>query len=103
MSGSLNISVRKLQAVFGLLISRISEDEGETISIDPDYFWSIPLDSLYDPEVKPDDLTIGQLSESWQYLEEVLVDQDLAVPHHLVWLAEILRALGDPATRPSGG
>ncbi|MFF5447110.1 hypothetical protein [Streptomyces sp. NPDC012888] len=38
--------------------------------------------------------TIGQLSESWQYLKNLLHNPDRAVGHHLVWLADVFRVIG---------
>jgi hypothetical protein len=59
-----------------------------------DYFWSVPGDELYDVPNEPRTIMIGQLSESWQHLEDLLADPDRAVGHHLVWLADVLRAIG---------
>ncbi|MEV6670522.1 hypothetical protein [Streptomyces sp. NPDC051162] len=47
---------------------------------------------------EPKTLTIGQLSESWQHLEDLLAHQDGALGYHLVWLADIIRAIGQDAT-----
>ncbi|MBC3840689.1 hypothetical protein GXW82_11685 [Streptacidiphilus sp. 4-A2] len=43
---------------------------------------------------EPSTLTIGQLSESWQHLESQLGDEDRAVGYHVVWLADVIRAIG---------
>ncbi|MEU4839908.1 hypothetical protein [Nocardia testacea] len=43
----------------------------------------------------PADLTIGQLSDSWEFLRTPLADPDDALTYHLVWLADILRAIGE--------
>ncbi|MFF3354937.1 hypothetical protein ACFYWN_20300 [Streptomyces sp. NPDC002917] len=49
---------------------------------------------LYDVYNEPRTITIGQLSESWQHLEGLLTDEDRAVGCHLVWLADVIRAIG---------
>ncbi|MEV0363432.1 hypothetical protein ACIBEK_21450 [Nocardia fusca] len=62
-----------------------------------DYFWSIPADSLYDVDNSPADLTIGQLSESWQNVRDLLAEPDDVIGYHLVWLSDVLRAIGHRA------
>ncbi|RJQ91854.1 hypothetical protein [Amycolatopsis panacis] len=99
MSEPLRIPVQQLRTAFELLIQRIADDEGETISLQRDYFWSIAPDVLYNPYAEPGEPGLGQLSESWQHLEDLLKDESLAMPHHLAWLADLLRALGHPQTR----
>ena len=99
MSEPLRIPVQQLRAAFELLMQRLTEDEGESVPLERDYFWSIAADALYNPYADPGELGLGQLSESWQHLEDVLKDNDLAIGHHLVWLADVLRALGHPQTR----
>jgi hypothetical protein len=99
VSEPLRIPVQQLRAAFELIMQRITEDEGENISLERDYFWSIAPDALYNPYTDPGEPGMGQLSESWQHLEDVLKDNSLAMPHHLVWLADVMRALGHPQTR----
>ncbi|WP_157555319.1 hypothetical protein [Nocardia crassostreae] len=67
---------------------------GDTVHLDQDYFWSVPPDELYDVDRAPVNLTIGQLSWSWQHVRDLLADPDRAVGHHLIWLSEVLRAVG---------
>jgi hypothetical protein len=47
--------------------------------------------------------TIGQLSESWQHLEDLLAHEDRAVGYHLVWLADVIRAIGHRTVGGHGG
>ncbi|WP_454198064.1 hypothetical protein [Nocardia sp. Marseille-Q1738] len=96
MSGEpLSVSLDELRRAFDVLLRHVEEaTAGEAIAVDEDYFWSIPPDELYDVYNKPANLTIGQLSESWQHLKDLLADQDGALGYHLVWLADVLRAIG---------
>jgi hypothetical protein len=91
--------VQQLRTLFELLIQRVADDEGETVSLQRDYFRSIAPDVLYNPYVDPGKLGIGQLSESWDNLAELLRDDSLSIRYHLVWLADIIRALGHDETR----
>lgn len=104
MSEPLRISVHQLRTAFETLLSRLADTEGETIALECDYFWAVPPNELYNVYEQPQELAIGQLSESWQNIEKLLEDNSTAIPHHLVWLADILRALGHEQTRkPSLG
>jgi len=96
----LRIPVERLRAVVDLLMRRIAETAGDSVSLEQDYFWSISPDSLYNVYEEPGELGVGQLSESWQHLESLLKDEsDAAIPYHLVWLADIIRAIGHEQTR----
>ena len=41
------------------------------------------------------EFTIGQVSESWENLRGMLEDRSKALGYGLVWLADVLRAIGD--------
>ncbi|MEK9520488.1 hypothetical protein MIU24_13935 [Streptomyces venezuelae] len=59
-----------------------------------DLFWSVPGDELNGVGTEPQTLTIGQLSDSWQHLKDLLARQDQTGGHHLVWPADVVRAIG---------
>ncbi|WP_328670112.1 hypothetical protein OG905_15710 [Streptomyces sp. NBC_00322] len=96
MSGEpLVVSIAELRESFDVLLRHVEAvTAGDAVILDKDYFWSVPPDELYDVYTEPDDLTIGQLSESWQHLRDLRADQDRATANHLVWLADVLRAIG---------
>jgi hypothetical protein len=92
---SLHVSLAELRASIEALLCHLEASvAGDAVVLDRDYFWSIPADELYEVAEEPGELTIGQLSESWQHLRDLLADQDRAVGYHLVWLADVLRAIG---------
>ncbi|MGW4487579.1 hypothetical protein ACWEOE_27490 [Amycolatopsis sp. NPDC004368] len=100
MSEPLRIPVERLRAVIDVLLNHLAGAEGPTLALEADYFWSIPPDSLHNVYAEPDELTIGSLCDSWQYLENLLRHkEDGVIPHHFVWLSEVLRAVGHPETR----
>ncbi|MET9060096.1 hypothetical protein ABZX99_20015 [Streptomyces antibioticus] len=98
-SEPLQIPLDRLRHVFELALQHIEASADGTVALERDYFWSVPGDELYDVSNEPRTITIGQLSESWQHLEDLLADPDRVVGHHLVWLADVLRAIGQEATR----
>ncbi|MFE7530903.1 hypothetical protein ACFU7Y_35095 [Kitasatospora sp. NPDC057542] len=90
----LSVPLAELRRSFDVLLCHVeAAAAGDTVALDEDYFWSIPPDKLYDVTREPDDLTIGQLSESWQHLRDLLADPDRALSYHLTWLADVLRAI----------
>ncbi|MFB7867579.1 hypothetical protein [Streptomyces sp. NPDC056069] len=93
-SEPLRIPLDQLRTAFELALQHIEASAGSAVGLEHDYFWSVPGDELYDVLNEPKTITIGQLSESWQHLEDLLADPNRAVGHHLVWLADVLRAIG---------
>lgn len=92
------ISVEKLRQVFDLLMSHVARVSGSEIELSNDAFWSIPAEAVYDVYAEPQELTIGMISESWSHLEAMANSELNVVGYGLVWLAEVLRAIGDETT-----
>ncbi|MFI5639509.1 hypothetical protein ACIA8H_19115 [Streptomyces goshikiensis] len=93
-SEPLRIPLEQLRTAFELALQHIEASAGSAVALEHDYFWSVPGDELYDVPNEPGTITIGQLSESWQHLEDLLANPNRVVGHHLVWLADVLRAIG---------
>ncbi|MET8331424.1 hypothetical protein [Streptomyces sp. NPDC005181] len=93
-SKPLQIPLDQLRHAFELVLRHVEASAGSTVTLEHDYFWSVPGDELYEVHNEPRAITIGQLSESWQHLEGLLADEDRVVSHHLVWLADVIRAIG---------
>jgi len=90
----LQIPVAELRKLIEVALHHVENTAGDVVAVDKDYFWSIPPDELYDVYNRPTDLTIGQISECWENLQPLLADDDRALGYDLVWLAEVLRAIG---------
>jgi hypothetical protein len=82
--------VRALQA----LIQHVKEQHQGPVEISDDYYWEINQEQLYDPTKGPSDFSLGQLSDDWQRLSQILVGEAPPVGYALVWLSSILRAVG---------
>ncbi|MGW6405442.1 hypothetical protein [Streptomyces sp. NPDC055134] len=93
-SEPVQIPIDQLRRALGVALRHIEASAGPTVTLKEDLFWSVSVDELYDVGTEPQTLTIGQLSESWQHLEDLLAHQDQAVGYHLVWLADVIRAIG---------
>ncbi|MFD9689067.1 hypothetical protein ACFWXO_25310 [Kitasatospora sp. NPDC059088] len=91
----LRVSLDQVRDSFEVLMRHLeAHGAGGEAALPNDLFWSVPPPELYDMTAKPDVLTIGQVSESWAQLQALLADPDRAIGHHLVWLADVLRAIG---------
>jgi hypothetical protein len=92
---SIQIPVEKLREVFDTLLNHVAQDPGQYVTVRKDAFWSIPAPNVYDVYSEPQELTIGMISESWRNLEAMTGQDARVVGYGLVWLAEVLRAIGD--------
>ncbi|MFC4373418.1 hypothetical protein ACFO5K_04840 [Nocardia halotolerans] len=91
----LRIPLTELRRSIDLLMDHLEATaDGGTIQVHRDYFWSISQEEMYDLTQTPVDLTLGQLSWSWAHLMDLRADPDRAIGYHLVWLSEVLRAVG---------
>ncbi|MFF4739087.1 hypothetical protein ACFY2W_24835 [Streptomyces sp. NPDC001262] len=89
------IPVDKLREVFDILLETVAPEPTQSLIIHKEAFWSVPADQAYEIYSEPRELTIGMVSDSWGQLEAIAADQDRSVGYGLVWLAEVLRAIGD--------
>ncbi|MFJ4253529.1 hypothetical protein [Microbacterium sp. NPDC090003] len=99
MTYELHVSVATLRAAASVLLAHLEQLEGGEVALREDYFWSIPDEAVYDVRSKPDTLTIGQLSESLANVDSIIAEPGSAVSYGLVWLGDILRAIGHQVVR----
>lgn len=88
------VSTAFLRGAFEALIGHIEETHGDTLRLDQDYFWSVPPREIYDVTKQPTELTIGQLTESLDFLRNQIDDPDGQVSWGMVWLGDVLKAVG---------
>lgn len=89
----LKIDTRELREVFERLITHLEQTRGESVTLHEDYFYSLPSPEIYDVTNDSPSPTIGQLTESWANLHRT-PDIDSTVTFELVWLGDLLKALG---------
>lgn len=88
------IQVNNLRQAVSVLLDHLEESTGGTLTLDAEYFWSIAKDELYDPYETPHTLTTGQLSESWENLQNIGNSPEMAINYALVWLSDVVKAVG---------
>lgn len=94
MTHSLEIRVVELRNFATRLLDHLEATHGATVHLDVDYYWSAPQDQRYDVSEQPE-LTIGQLSENLDFLRRIDSGQSDTLSYALVWLGELLRAVGE--------
>ncbi|MEU7888655.1 hypothetical protein AB0B54_24390 [Microbispora bryophytorum] len=93
MSEPTRIDVEQLRRVLEVLMNHVTGESRTEITISNEYFWSVPSPEIYNAYEQPTGLTIGQISESWDNLQR-MVEDDGVIGWGLVWLGDILRAIG---------
>lgn len=89
----LTIDTSELRDVFERLVTHLEQTKGTFVTLHEDYFYSMPYPEIYDVMKPPPAPTIGQLTESWANLQRA-EDGDSTVTFELVWLGDLLKALG---------
>ncbi|MGH8241633.1 MAG: hypothetical protein ACREXP_32065 [Steroidobacteraceae bacterium] len=97
MAQSTSVDTQALRAVCERLLDHLERTVGASVDLDADYFWSIEPAARFDMESEPSSFTIGQLSDCWTNVQSM--DDDSILSYGLVWLAEILRTIGEKVVR----
>lgn len=91
----MDIPLTQLEAVIGRLIKHVRDSGLEHILLNKDYYWNIPSEQLQELGTAPTEFDVGKLSDDWSELQKLLESNRAPHRHHLIWLAAILRAIGD--------
>lgn len=89
----MQIKVDNLKKITDSMFSYLRNAGVEHIQIEEDYYWSIPKEARYQMESEPDEFTIGQLSEDWEFLQTNNGENQIG--YAFVWLASIFRVVGE--------
>lgn len=91
----MQIATSELRQVVKRLLDHLDHAGRAVLTVDKDYYWSIPADQRYDPHRSPVEFTLGQLSDDWFELKKTIDGQAEPIGYALVWLSAILRAIGE--------
>ena len=91
----MQITVSNLRRVTSALLDRLEARGYEAIEVPNDYYWDIDRVQRHNLEAEPDNLSVGQLTEDWWNLEEMLRDESLCGAYGLTQLAAVLREIGE--------
>ncbi|GAB3250694.1 hypothetical protein [Kineosporia babensis] len=91
------VDITRIRTVFGQIADLLEREAGpgQSVTLPYDLFWSVPADARYTVTEEPGELTIGSLSDALANLDIMAEDPDATIKHALIWLSDVLRALGD--------
>jgi hypothetical protein len=92
---AMEINLDELRKVTDRLYDHLAENGISTVSLGHDYYWSVSMESRYNPYVQPTELTLGQLTDDVHELRRILSGDQEPLAYALVWLAAVLRAIGE--------
>lgn len=95
----MEIEAKKLEQLLSILLQHQKELGNTKFTISQDYYWNVPKDDRYDPYTQPSELTLGQLTDDWSRLQNLFDDNEAIVGYSLVWLGNVLRAIGENYVR----
>ena len=99
MSDQIRVPLEVLRRATQVILDQMEDSGVSELTLDKDYFWSIPPDEAYDVYNEPSNLTVGQLTECLDNLKVIVEDPSRSTSFALVWLGELMRAVGHGAVR----
>jgi hypothetical protein len=93
----MKVSTEELRRTALALLRHLEESGQKEFEIDEDFYWDVPADKRYAPYEEPKQLTIGQLSDDWSEVTRMSSGDREFVAYGLVWLAAVLRRVGEKA------
>src|SRR5205085_3362148 len=87
----MRINIHDLKRVSDQLFSHLEEIGHNSVEITEDYYWNIPKEHRYDPMQEPKEFDLGQLTEDWSELQQILNRTSEPISYALVWLSSLLR------------
>ncbi|MDR6922868.1 hypothetical protein [Chryseobacterium sp. 2987] len=95
MENNTPIKIADLKILFEIFLSKLNSlDNNQSITPDKDLYWNILDEELYDPYKDPVGLTMGSLTDDWEFLQKVMSGERDMIDYDLYKLAAILRCLG---------
>jgi hypothetical protein len=94
----MRVTVEELRTAFDRLVEHLETTGQEAFEIEDDFYWDVPCEVRYDPYQKIDGATLGQLTDDWSEVQSMLGGRRPPLGYGLVWLASVLRRVGEKAT-----
>lgn len=92
---TLRIPVEALRRLSTILFDRLEVLGHAEVEIREDFYWEVDRAQRHNLDVEPENLNVGQLTEDWSNLEELVREEGRRVASGLSWLASILREVGE--------
>ena len=91
----MRVKLETLEKVVHVIFEHMRDLEVEEVELDNDYYWNIPFEKKYDRYDSPTDLDLGQLSEDWQDIINVVENRKSCSGWDLRAVSSILRYIGE--------
>jgi hypothetical protein len=91
----MRVTLPELRAITQRLFDHLEAQGTKVVELPADYYWDISKAGRYDPYQRPSELNLGQLTDDWRELTMILEGDKEPIAYALVWLAAILRAVGE--------
>ena len=91
----MKLSTDELRRLTLMLLAHVEADSSQAVEVEDDFYWDVPAEARYDAYVEPKTHTVGQLSDDWGELQRILNGERPPVGYALVWLAAVLRRIGE--------
>ncbi len=91
----MKITTDELRRATTALLDYLDETGQREFEINEDYYWVIAEEERYAPYAQPKTLLMGQLSDDINEVKRMAAGTGVPVGRALVWLAAVLRRLGE--------
>jgi hypothetical protein len=91
------VTVEQMRTAADFLFSHLESQGVKSVTFPEDYYWDIPADVRYNPYHEPTQHSIGQLSDDFAELTRMIDGSKPVIAWGLVWLAALLRRMGESA------
>jgi hypothetical protein len=91
----MEISISDLKVIVDELMKYLDSFKKKGLQLSDDYYWDVPWDVRYEMSKKPQELSVGQLSDDWKDLLALMNNEKEIVLYNFVDLASILRKIGE--------
>jgi len=92
------IDLKMLKSAVNAVLDHLVEDLGiETVAIEGEKhsYWDCPYPEMHDVSTQPSDLTVGQLSDDFDFVKLIRRGQSADISYNLVHIAPLLRYIGE--------
>ncbi|MDR2235936.1 MAG: hypothetical protein LBE92_07420 [Chryseobacterium sp.] len=94
MENNNSIKVADLKILLETFLLKLKNiDSNKTIPLEKDLYWNILDEELYEPYKDPTKLTMGNLTDDWEFLQKVFDGKREIIDYDLYKIASILRFL----------
>lgn len=95
----MRIPLAELRRITNQLYDHLEAQGLSSVEVPNDYYWEIPKEQRRDVYRDPVGFTTGQTSDDWEELRKILSGESEPIGYALVWLAALLREIGEEVVR----